>query len=275
MMGRLFMRQRRGWSMNKWLKGFIASVCFGVFCAACWIGAQVATSTTFAQIPSGSPGGSLNFLTDGCLFARNTNGTGTRTWFVLPVCASVTPPATSSNWTLVTAGAASKADSGNSVTLTEVGTAYAGGLDGALLKAVPSAPYTRTIVFKSFGVSTVASECGVLWTNGTATSSSYHFTKFTSGGNLTVARATSWAGAGLANDVNYTANVGIAPSAPVTVVLGDDNTSRTVAVSASGAGNIQVYSGVRTTPFTPTYYGVACATGNAGSKYVLTLLGDS
>lgn len=99
--------------MSRYTKYALRALLTGVICAVCFVGAQVATYSVKAQVPTTSPGGTLNFISDGLMFAFNVDSNGTRNWF--PMSPSVTLPTAASTWTLISSGSATKTDLGNSV----------------------------------------------------------------------------------------------------------------------------------------------------------------
>lgn len=238
-----------------------------------WIIAQVATGGAYAQLPSTSPGGTLNFITDNCLFAYNATSAGSRTWFPMAGCSSVTPPSAASTWTLVTDSGATKADQGNTVVLTD---SSSNGHLSALLKSVPTAPYSKTFTFRIVGFDTgLGASCGPVWTNGATTSSSIdwqrtYYNAAGSGVGVNVFRATNFAFAGGASDLDGKTANGVFLN--IQFKIQDDNSNRIFFLLDGNGNQLTMFSVVRTSPFTPTHYGIACNVPSTG-KYAMTLLG--
>jgi hypothetical protein len=195
----------------------------------------------------------------------------------------VTPPTAASTWTVVngSSGTAAKADSAGAVTLST--TSGVLGLE-ALLKAVPSAPYTRTLVIKPLinqGNGTTGTVlCGALWSNGDTTTSDPQAATVAAFNSLIspafyVWSWTDFAWGSQAVQNFYNGFVGI--DGQLWIKLVDDNTNRSVTISNDGVNFITVYPATgRTSPITPTHYGVGCGLVTAGNTYPwsITLLAD-
>lgn len=283
-MGRICMQQLRGLSMNKnkWIRGGIASVLFGAFCGLLWLGAQVATTTTYAQIPTASPGGTLNFLTNGLMFAYNSNSSGTRTWYNLG--APVTPPAAASNWTVTNGGSggATIADSGGAVVLSTSSNVLA---IEAATKAIPSAPYTKIIALDilaardgTTGTNNVG--CGFVLTDGTATTNNIQMFRILNDGTTSFDIQ-------IVHYTNFTFSGGVADYANVNSLflsqgriymkIVNDNTNVSFALGNGITFLPAFFSEAKTSPFTATRYGFACSAQNGGTgrPWAATLVSDN
>lgn len=212
--------------------------------------------------------------------------TATNTWSPFLDGKQGTLPASASNWTVVngSSGTAAITDSKGAVSLSTATSVL--GIEGAF-KAIPAAPYTKTMAvrFKGSNGGSGFTFCGVAWTNGTSTSSSIQVSRIyttptISSVNLTLA-TTQWSSFAYAGglDNNTYANSFYNPTATIWFRLADDNTNRTIALSEDGVNFTQYYSVARTSPFTPTNYGFFCAvqTNGAGSgaPWQITLLSDN
>ena len=218
--------------------------------------------------------------------------TGASSWTYLLDGKQAYPPAAAANWTVVNgaSGTATLSNSNGAVVLATTSDVL--GVESAL-KAIPSAPYTKTLAVRFYlGTSNSGAfsqnSCGVVWANGTATSSSYQMSElfFSSASansyvvsqyaTLQTAHATSYTGSRTV-DV-YRGITSLSPTATVWFQLIDDNTNRSVNVSVDGVNWVALYPATsRTSPFTPTYYGIACGAYNAGGgvPWSITLLSDN
>lgn len=259
--------------MNKWRKWGWNSFLFGMFCGLCWLLGQVATNTTFAQLPATSPGGAFNLLSNGYSTAYNVNSHGTRTWFTLGP--TFTPPTNAASWTFVTDSGASVSDQANSVILSN--TAPANSDIAAILKATPTAPYTIKLTFGMLVADTASGfSCGAIWTNGTTTAAAAQLFRLTEATatsqayTINVAHVTNFAFAGFTSDYGGSSSVGWSHD-HIVLIIQDDTVNRTFSMS-DGQNSMVVFSTARGTPFTPTNYGFFCG-GTSTVKYISRLLG--
>lgn len=219
--------------------------------------------------------------------------TGASSWTYFASGKQMFPPAAASNWTVVngSSGTATVNDTKGAVILSTASDVL--GLEGAF-RATPATPYTKTIALQatySLGGSPTNADiagCGVAWTNGTTTSSSWQEARIASywlpsstvqqkSTIFQVHHGTNFAWSGDSNDTLLYAP-SFNPSAVVYFQLIDDATNRTIKRSVDGINFTIVYGPTsRTSPFTPTNYGIVCGAQDAGGgvPFSLTLLSDN
>ena len=248
---------------------------------------QAAPSVTFAQGAIASA--------PSCNSSLNEIYYPTDSWYDKLVCLTgasaytyfmdgkqVTPPGLANTYTLVngSSGTATAANSKGGILLST--TSSVQGAEG-ILKAIPSTPYTKTIAIRSFntlaaqGTTTTSDQafCGVGWTNGTSTSSSFQQIRYISfsqtlgsvvylNWGFQVVHFTSFALAGGAQDAAFESPIGFG-SGSMWYQLTDDGTTKKILVSVDGINFIQLFSGSHTANFTPTNYGIICGANGSGA----------
>jgi hypothetical protein len=229
------------------------------------------TASTFAGVGTCTTTAFLKLLTDSYYNFALCDGVSTLSYFMGG--RQVALPTAASTWTVVNgaSGTAAKSDSFGAVVLSTASAVL--GVE-SLLKAIPTAPYTKILTvrlagFYSGSATAVSGDlfaCGMILANGTATSSSAQL--FRLYGQLGVNTIQ------LASFTNYTYSGGVAQatmnfnpngSGNLWFKIVDDNTNRAYSLSVDGANFLPIFSAARTSPFTPTHYGVFCGLQNANS----------
>lgn len=250
-------------------------------CGTSGSGGTTTSQGTYASLPGTCTTGDLYLMTDS--YYDMTRCSASNTWSYFLRGKQITLPGAASGYTVINggSGSAAAADSKGGVTLST--TSDVVGIEAAV-KAVPSAPYTKTLVLSvsafrpGSGTSNVG--CGVLWTNGTTTSSSVQWLRVlaenssVSTYSTQVVRYTSFAFAGGAADANLIGTV--ITGEYLYMRLQDDNTNRKFLISGDGVNFVQIYSVSRTSPFTPTHYGFGCGVQNSGTgiAWAVTDIGE-
>jgi hypothetical protein len=194
----------------------------------------------------------------------------------------VLPPAASS-WTTASGATVAIADNHGAVLFSS---ASSGTYASAALLPTPTAPYTKIFAMRfSLLGSTGAGNylepgCGVGWTSGTATSSAVqsiqYYSELNSAGNAQQANqfsVLSWTNFSYAGQsIPVTLYSPLLSGGTFWYRLADDNTNRTFAFSMDGINFQTLYSVGRTSPFTPTNFGVVCAFSQGSMPFQVTIL---
>lgn len=146
---------------TKLLKYGSRAFVIGIVCGLLFLLGQVATLTTLAQLPTASPGGTLNFLSDSLAIAFNADSHGTRSWFLR---GPTLTPIVTGNWTNL--GVSCTRTAGSNY-LTIIGTLGTSPNVCGYQHAVSAGNFSYIFVFYATVPNTIPAEVQIGFTDGT------------------------------------------------------------------------------------------------------------